>query len=673
MNALFAPAVALLNRMRYPKKFALLGVIALLVIGSLLVQLAMTLREDIDFAEKEVDALGITPRLLQVIQTSQQHRGLSSGLLNGNEEMRPLLQKKTGEVAAAIKSVGDGFVGGAVPSGLRRWQEVQKDWAALESGGLQLKPRENLLAHTAMIRKAVLTLHDLGDDGNLTLDPSADTYYLIDNVIRRVPDVSERLGRLRAMGTGALAAKSLDDQRRFDISTQLGELNMTLADFNENLDRAATANPALRGSLDKLGTEFNTVASQVIDALQEHILKGDFEMAPKAYFDLVTRAIDMTYAKTYGELIPWIDALLKERIAAHQKAFLINAIISGVALLLLLYLAVGFCVAVLQSVKELRTGAQEFANCDLRSRINFSARDELRLVADQFNEMAQAVAVVIGKVQSGANDVAGAAVALAGSASRVSDGSEQQSTAATGMAAAIEQMTVGISEIASSAASAEGISSASGRISSEGGAVVARTVAEMKRIASSVRDSAEVIQQLGDQSTQISAIVNSIKEIADQTNLLALNAAIEAARAGETGRGFAVVADEVRKLAERTAKATDEITGMVAAIQKGTRLAVETMNDGVTRVEGGVELAGQAGDSMEQIRAGAGQVVDAVTDISAALREQGAASTEIARNVEHIAQMAEQNSAAVRDTADTAQRLKSLAQQLQDEVAHFKI
>jgi len=294
-------------------------------------------------------------------------------------------------------------------------------------------------------------------------------------------------------------------------------------------------------------------------------------------------------------------------------------------------------------------------------------------VADQFNEMAQAVAVVIGKVQNGANDVAGAAVALAGSASRVSDGSEQQSTAATGMAAAIEQMTVGISEIASSAASAEGISSASGRISSEGGVVVARTVAEMKRIASSVRDSAEVIQQLGDQSTQISAIVNSIKEIADQTNLLALNAAIEAARAGETGRGFAVVADEVRKLAERTAKATDEITGMVAAIQKGTRLAVETMNDGVTRVEGGVELAGQAGDSMEQIRAGAGQVVDAVTDISAALREQGAASTEIARNVEHIAQMAEQNSAAVRDTADTAQRLKSLAQQLQDEVAHFKI
>lgn len=118
-----------------------------------------------------------------------------------------------------------------------------------------------------------------------------------------------------------------------------------------------------------------------------------------------------------------------------------------------------------------------------------------------------------------------------------------------------------------------------------------------------------------------------------------------------SGRGFAVVADEVRKLAERTAKATGEITGMVAAIQNGTGRAVETMQDGVVRVQEGVVLAGAAGTSVGQIHAGATQVVGAVADISAALREQGAASTEIARNVERIAQMAEQNSAEVRETA----------------------
>jgi methyl-accepting chemotaxis protein len=174
-------------------------------------------------------------------------------------------------------------------------------------------------------------------------------------------------------------------------------------------------------------------------------------------------------------------------------------------------------------------------------------------------------------------------------------------------------------------------------------------------------------------SSKISAMVSAIQEIADQTNLLALNAAIEAARAGETGRGFAVVADEVRKLAERTGQATREITNLVTAIQGGTQRAVATMQDGVARVEQGVALTVEAGQAMEQISAGAGQVVQAVGDISLALREQSAASTEIARNVERIASRAEENSIAVHETAATASRLENLARALQEQVGRFRV
>ncbi|MBK7091914.1 MAG: hypothetical protein IPH59_09365 [bacterium] len=123
----------------------------------------------------------------------------------------------------------------------------------------------------------------------------------------------------------------------------------------------------------------------------------------------------------------------------------------------------------------------------------------------------------------------------------------------------------------------------------------------MNKIASVVQDSAATIQALAKSSDQIGEIISVIDDIADQTNLLALNAAIEAARAGEQGRGFAVVADEVRKLAERTTKATKEITDMIKGIQSDTKGAVVSMEQGIHEVEGGRQLADKAGESLNAI------------------------------------------------------------------------
>lgn len=240
------------------------------------------------------------------------------------------------------------------------------------------------------------------------------------------------------------------------------------------------------------------------------------------------------------------------------------------------------------------------------------------------------------------------------------------------MATAVEQMTVGVDHISKNAQEAQAYSRESDEVAAHGSRIVDQVVNEIQAIAETVNESAAAVEALGQQSDQISAIVGTIKEIADQTNLLALNAAIEAARAGESGRGFAVVADEVRKLAERTAKSTQEIAGMIDSIQSGTATAVSTMKLGVTRVAAGVEQAQMAGSAISQVQSQSRHVLDAVSEITVSLREQAATSTEIARNIEQIAQMAEENNAAAGTNAATASRLRQLAENLSSEVARFR-
>jgi methyl-accepting chemotaxis protein len=241
------------------------------------------------------------------------------------------------------------------------------------------------------------------------------------------------------------------------------------------------------------------------------------------------------------------------------------------------------------------------------------------------------------------------------------------------MAASVEQVSVSINHVAANAGDALQMAQRSGELSDQGGAVIGKAVDEMKMITTSVKNVAEQIDTLGQQSTQISGVVQVIKDVADQTNLLALNAAIEAARAGEAGRGFAVVADEVRKLAERTTQATGEIAAMVAGIQLSAKTAVDSMDKVVNQAESGMSLAEQAGNAIVQIRESANEVVRVVSDISDAIAEQGSASQSIAQQVERVAQSAEENHGAARSTADSADELGRLAKTMREESARFVI
>ena len=240
------------------------------------------------------------------------------------------------------------------------------------------------------------------------------------------------------------------------------------------------------------------------------------------------------------------------------------------------------------------------------------------------------------------------------------------------IASAIEEMVSTIANTAQNTTLASNTAEKNGSIARNGAKVVTKTIENIKYIAELVTETSVVVKRLGTSSEQIGDIVQVIDDIADQTNLLALNAAIEAARAGNHGKGFAVVADEVRKLAERTSKATYEISGMIQSIQREASEAVEAMLEGQKEVELGLELADQAGAALEDIVKGSVDTIDVITHIASASEEQSATSEEIAQAVDQIAIGARDSASAVNQISEAAGELRELTSQIRTQIEKLK-
>ncbi|HSC79151.1 MAG TPA: methyl-accepting chemotaxis protein [Chitinolyticbacter sp.] len=310
---------------------------------------------------------------------------------------------------------------------------------------------------------------------------------------------------------------------------------------------------------------------------------------------------------------------------------------------------------------------------DFTRRVQVSSNDEIGQTVRAFNGLVERMQQSLRDISGKIADVNSSANQLSQTAGELSQTANQASEAASSMAATVEEVTVSINHVADRSSEADQLSRHSGQLAQDGGRVIEGTVAKIDGIADTVRSAAGEISALQAKSSDVSAVVKVIKEIADQTNLLALNAAIEAARAGEQGRGFAVVADEVRKLAERTSLSTQEIASTILAIQQSADSAVARMQNAVGQVEEGVGEARAAGDAIHQIRQGSGEVVARVADISGAIREQSTASNNIAQVVERIAQMAEENSAAAGHTSQSAERLQQLARDMEQAISRYRV
>jgi methyl-accepting chemotaxis protein len=369
------------------------------------------------------------------------------------------------------------------------------------------------------------------------------------------------------------------------------------------------------------------------------------------------------------------DASAKSAEYSVSQGAKLNLALGVVTLIVGLWLSRAIFGSIIPPIERAVAVANEIARGNLRNTIDVKSdgKNEISRLMRALAEMQSQLQTTAGTMQQNAGALTEAANALTGATTEVAHGSSVQSESAASMAASVEEMTVSIQQLSEHASEARAKVNHSEALSLQNSKAIKSTLDEMQEISASVTEFAHQLAELDQQSQQISAIVDVIKEVAEQTNLLALNAAIEAARAGEQGRGFAVVADEVRKLAERTTLSTQEISGTIATIQAHTAQTVQKIDGAVTRVASGMEYARSAGLAAEELHTEAEQVNRTVAEISNALREQSQASEQIAVNVERIAQMAERTNSAVVQMNGSAERLQKLAVSLDESTHRFSL
>ncbi len=308
----------------------------------------------------------------------------------------------------------------------------------------------------------------------------------------------------------------------------------------------------------------------------------------------------------------------------------------------------------------------------LNTEYNLSQEDEFGHMIASVKKMTANLKDTLDRIIDSAHVIANSSEELSATTGQISSGINEQSQQLEQSATATTEVAQTITDVAHNASDASGAARESLEIAKGGKSIVEQTVSSMLNIAENIDTSSLTIGELGESSKKIGEIINVINDIASQTNLLALNAAIEAARAGEQGRGFAVVADEVRKLAEKTSRATEEITTMIGKIQVDANVSVSSMEKNRSVAEDGVKLAGEAKESLEKIVIASERCLDQVSSIATAAEQQSAAVEEVSTGMENISNTFTSSQASISQINDSINELAMVSVKLIEYVSWFK-
>lgn len=752
------------------QRFVILGLLSVVLVGIPFYFFWQDQQERINVILREQAGLEPARELLNLVRVLPRHRGSSTGLLSGNEVLAAE-EKATKDVAEQHIAAFDALSQSIKDEDLLKvWERVKQDWPKVARGvdNRSVTPQQNFQAHTQLIAEVLEVLELVVDHYGLSLDPYAESYFLIRAILDDGPILTEYLGQAHGWGTGLLAkaatlrvqeaakhltvkqvtrkgkgtaapettspdpappqgAVTLQDRARLAVMISLAREHF--ASIKRELEKPEKADPELKARLDEQIKTASTLVDKAITLAETEIMSTEAPSYPSTdYYKQFTTALDEVFKLIDTGLLALDEEFNKQIGKSRRHQLTISGIILGMvmigALIALYFLStitrpLNHLVGVmdklaagdtevrarLETLDEIGTLGRQFdlmvdqreaaaekitrendqlnnsvitllqavaklSQRDLTVKVPV-AEDVTGPVADAINLMADETAKVLGNVMAIASYVAQTSQQVKVQSHTVIDVATEEKREVEQAAAELEEASKTMMAIAKLALSCNQAADKAIETTDKAQETVLGTVEGITSIRDAVRETEKRIKRLGERSQEIGGVVNLINSIAERTHILALNASMHAASAGEAGRGFAVVANEVQRLAENAREATSKIAALVNNIQVETSDTVATMNEAISQVVRGTELAQQAGVQMRDTRETTAELVTLVQRIAASSENQAQMAQQLRERAVEIQKSTQHTHEQLQDQVTQTEKLVDYSEGLLESVSVF--